>query len=95
VLYIEQDPDHALKASDHFAVHADHIYLHSVSTKEEALYKLTQPGSHGPYDVLLLDFELPGLKAVETLRNFGLHQIRIYLWCLFVVRTAKSLRGSG
>jgi formate hydrogenlyase transcriptional activator len=69
VLYIEQDPDHALKASDHFAVHADHIYLDSVSTKEEALYKLAEPGNHGPYDVLLLDFELPGLKAVETLRE--------------------------
>ncbi len=58
----------------HLALHADHIFLNVVSSPAEAIYILRELNAISSYDVLLLDFELPELNALEILRDLRLSQ---------------------
>ncbi|HEY8224493.1 MAG TPA: sigma 54-interacting transcriptional regulator [Pyrinomonadaceae bacterium] len=64
---LSQDID---EVRNYLALHAPHIYL-NVSTPVEALYLLQHPSSRHTYDVLLLDFEFPEIKALEFIREWG------------------------
>ena len=69
VLYADHCVNDTENTVQHFAIHANHIKLNVVSSAAEALsfFKDTQGNRH--YDVLLLNFELPGLDALELLRE--------------------------
>lgn len=69
VLYAENRQDDSESTVHHFGIHANHIKLHVVPGAAEALYLLKDPQSNRSFDVLLLNFELPGLDALELLRE--------------------------
>lgn len=69
VLYAESDSEDVENTRRHFAVHADHLHLHTVSTASELLAVLQQGES---YDVLLLDLHTSELNALEFLRELRL-----------------------
>jgi formate hydrogenlyase transcriptional activator len=69
VLYAEHAQSDIEETRHHFALHADHIRLNVVSSATEALQILQDEGSLSSYDVLLLDFELPELNALDLLRK--------------------------
>jgi PAS domain S-box-containing protein len=78
VLYAESHLPDIENTRRHFAVHADHLHLDTVSTGPEALLAL-QPQDGSPrYDVLLMNFHLPELNALEVLRELRLtHQQKV------------------
>ncbi len=67
VLFAESNASAADEAKHHFAIHANHIQLEVVSTPGQALTVLKE--GNASYDVVLLDFEPPELKALEVLRE--------------------------
>ncbi len=66
VLYAEHGPMDIDLTRRHLERHAPHIRVEAVETGEEALESLN---SNGLYDVLLLDYRLSGLNALEVLRK--------------------------
>jgi diguanylate cyclase (GGDEF)-like protein/PAS domain S-box-containing protein len=69
VLYAEHSAADVDLTRRHLARHAPHIRLTVVSDAEQALVRLPAD-SHTPpdYDVLLLDYRLPGLDALEAVK---------------------------
>jgi formate hydrogenlyase transcriptional activator len=68
----------------HFAVHADHLHLNAVFTGLEVLSALKPQGGDRRYDVLLMNFDLHELNALEVLRELRLtHQqdVPVVLLC--------------
>src|SRR5262245_30888334 len=53
----------------HLQRYAPHIQLDVVRTGAEALQRLPRRGEASRYDVVLLDYRLPGLNALELLRE--------------------------
>ncbi len=51
----------------HLARHAPHIQLQVANSATRALELLQTPGQH--YDVLMLDYRLPGMTAIELLKE--------------------------
>jgi formate hydrogenlyase transcriptional activator len=80
VLYVEQQRIVSEETRHHLALNADYIHLTPVSTAREALSLLEDSSSH-PYDVLLLDLELPELKAFELLRELQGRDLPVVLVC--------------
>lgn len=72
VLYAERDPKDVDLTRRHFARHAGHIHVDAVSTGPEALQSLQAADGSAGYDVLLLDYRLPGLDALELLKELRL-----------------------
>src|SRR4030095_7761957 len=68
VIYVAYQVPDVEELRSHLALHAHHIHLHVVFSAAEALHLLRNPDSQH-YEVLLLDFELPGLRALEVLRD--------------------------
>ena len=77
VLYAEQDPASSERTRRHLAQHAPHIRLDVVGSGQEVLRRLPHVPSTasgevndraGEYDVLLLDFNLPDVSALELLK---------------------------
>lgn len=71
VLYVEH---HALDVDltqRHLARHAPHIRLSVVHSATDALHRLRQ-AAPGDYDVLLLDYRLPGMNALDLLKELEL-----------------------
>jgi len=69
VLYAEvnaQDIDLTLR---HFALHAPFIEMKVVHTSAQVLDHLSAPGSSSDVDVVLLDYRLPGMVAMELLKE--------------------------
>ena len=65
ILYIEQHaPDIDLTLA-HFAEHADHLALTIVRSSKEALARLEA----SPFDLILADFRMPDLNALDLLRE--------------------------
>lgn len=66
VLYVEHHKSDVDLTLRHLKKHAPHIHLTQVSTGEEALNRLPE-NNNSPctFDVLMLDYRLPGLNALE------------------------------
>ena len=80
VLHVEQHLAVSEETRHHLALHADYIHLTQVSSAAEAASILNDPASR-PYDVLLLDLELPGLKSLELLREIRGRDLPVVLVC--------------
>ncbi|OGB25513.1 MAG: diguanylate phosphodiesterase [Burkholderiales bacterium RIFCSPLOWO2_02_FULL_57_36] len=66
VLYAEHNTFDIDLSRRHFAVHAPHIRLTIVNSGAEVLSCMTEAGAGmPPYDVVLLDYQLPGMNALE------------------------------
>ncbi len=68
VLYAERSASDVDLLRRHLARYAPHIQLDPVSTAQEALARLP-PLAPARHDVLLLDFHLPGMNAIEVVRE--------------------------
>ncbi|MFN8465002.1 MAG: response regulator [Caldilineaceae bacterium] len=73
ILYAEHDPGSGDRTRQHLAQHAPHIRLDLVGSGREVLTRLPHvPGEasdeSSDYDVLLLDFNLPDVRALELLK---------------------------
>lgn len=75
VLYAEHNAADIDLTRRHLARHAPHIRLEVVYGVREMLTRLPEtPGERIPYDVLLIDYRLPGLNALDALKI--IHQER-------------------
>ncbi|HSE18685.1 MAG TPA: sigma 54-interacting transcriptional regulator [Pyrinomonadaceae bacterium] len=70
VFYAEANAADIEKTRRHFAVHADHIHLTTVTTAPESLS--TWRYSARNHDVILMDFQLPEPNALHVLRELSL-----------------------
>ena len=70
VLYAEPNPDDVDLLQRHLARYAPHLQVQAVGTAQEALARLppTVADDAAP-DVLLLDFKLPGMNALDVVRE--------------------------
>jgi DNA-binding response OmpR family regulator len=71
VLYAEHNDIDIDLTRRHIAQHAPHIKLDVVHTAPEVFHRLATGTGSGvaPYDVVLLDYRLPGLNALEALKE--------------------------
>jgi signal transduction histidine kinase len=69
LLYVEHNEHDIALTRRHFAHHAPHILLEIVHTAQDALQRLPTSGDVTDIDVLLLDFRLPGMSAIEALKE--------------------------
>ena len=68
VLYAEPSASDVDLLRRHLARYAPHVQLEAVATAQEALARLPPQVDQGP-DVLLLDFKLPGMNALDVVRE--------------------------
>ena len=70
VLYAEHHPADVDLTLRHLAEHAPHLQCEVVTSAAEVLCRLpTAPGDDPPFDVLLLDYRLPGDTALDLLKT--------------------------
>jgi PAS domain S-box-containing protein len=69
VLFVEHDPATAEAIRKQLLLNAKHIQLNVVFSAAEALYLIKSSDKTKPPDVLLLDLDMPRLKALESLRE--------------------------
>lgn len=69
LLYVEHNEHDIALTCRHFAHHAPHILIEIVHTAQDALQRLPASGDVADIDVLLLDFRLPGMSAIEALKE--------------------------
>lgn len=69
VLYAEDEPDDLALTIFHLANLAPHIRIEGVATASEALQRLPVLGEPSHWDLLLLDYRLPGMSAIEMLKH--------------------------
>lgn len=69
VLYIEWNKPDIEFTIRHMRKYAPYIHIETVARAEDALKKLPRNTSEsGPYDLLLMDYRLPGLNALDTIK---------------------------
>ena len=68
VLYAEPNASDVDLLQRHLARYAPHVQVEAVFTAQEALARLPPEVSPGP-DVLLLDYKLPGMNALDVVRE--------------------------
>jgi diguanylate cyclase (GGDEF)-like protein/PAS domain S-box-containing protein len=68
VLYAEPSASDVDLLQRHLARYAPHVHIEAVETAQEALARLPPAAEPGP-DVLLLDFKLPGMNALDVLHE--------------------------
>ena len=68
VLYAEPSASDVDLLRRHLARYAPHVQLEAVSNAQEVLARLPPQVDQGP-DVLLLDFKLPGMNALDVVRE--------------------------
>lgn len=73
VLYAEHDPVDVDLTLRHLAAHALHLQVETVETGVSAMQRLQT----GQYDLLLLDYRMPGLNGVEILQEMREQGIRV------------------
>lgn len=73
VLYAEHDPADADLTLRHLAIHAPHLQVETVCTGASALQRLRI----GTYDLLLLDYRMPGMNGIEVLQAMRACGIRV------------------
>ena len=70
LLYVEANLADTNRTKEHLARHAPHIRLEVVATVSEMLERLPQTAvSPLPYNILLINYKLPGLDALDALRS--------------------------
>ena len=74
VVYAEPNPVDIDLTRRHFSRHAAYIKLEFVHTKEELFQRLPQNLVPQDFDVLLLDYRLAGINALEVLKELRLHR---------------------
>lgn len=74
LLYAEPNEADVHLTRLHLARHAPFIHLETVPSALQALDRLPASGPVTGFDVLLLDYRLPGMDALEALRE--IHQVR-------------------
>jgi PAS domain S-box-containing protein/putative nucleotidyltransferase with HDIG domain len=74
VLYVEHSSMDIDLTRRHLAQHAPFIHLDTLLAGAEALKQLEAQDFAGKYDVLLLDYSMPGLNTLEVLKE--LRQVR-------------------
>jgi PAS domain S-box-containing protein/putative nucleotidyltransferase with HDIG domain len=74
VLYAENNPADIDLTRRHMERYAAHVLLDTVSSAEEIRYRLSRPDLRSTFDVLLLDYLLPGLNALELLKEINEQQ---------------------
>jgi two-component system cell cycle sensor histidine kinase/response regulator CckA len=74
LLYAEPNAVDVQLMRRHLAAQAPFIQVETVATGAEALDRLARPGPSGEVDVLLLDYRLPDMNALELLKE--IHQVR-------------------
>jgi formate hydrogenlyase transcriptional activator len=70
VLYAGTELDEIEATRSHFAVHADHLRLHIVANGADVLSALQTKTP--PYDVLLMNVDIPGVSGLDVLRELHL-----------------------
>ncbi len=73
VLYAEHDPADIDLTLRHMATHGPHLQIETVGTGASTLQRL----GTGRYDLLLLDYRLPGLNGLEVLQEMREQGIRV------------------
>lgn len=68
VLYIEHNATDLDLTKRHLKQYAPNIEVDSVDTAEEALNILPKDGSPSKYKIILMDYRLPGLNALELIK---------------------------
>jgi len=75
VLYAEHNHSDIDLTTRHLKKHAPHIHLTTVTDASQALKKLpTTPDQHCDFDVLLLDYRLPTLDALQLTKELRQHR---------------------
>ena len=69
ILYAEPNENDVYLTSYHLQRHAPYMTLDTVHTAQELLDRLARPSSSPGYDVLLLDYRLPNMNAIELLKE--------------------------
>ena len=69
ILYAEHNPTDVDLTRRHLERHAPHITLETVHTASEVLARMSSSDAADSYDVLLLDYRLPGMNALELLKE--------------------------
>lgn len=75
VLYAEHNPTDADLTRRHLARFAPYIHLEVVHDAPQALARLPGPQAARDYDVLLFDYRLPGLNALEALKELTVRRV--------------------
>ncbi|MDE2485686.1 MAG: response regulator, partial [candidate division NC10 bacterium] len=73
VLYAEHDPVDLDLTLRHLATHAPHLQVETVGTGASTLQRLEA----GKYDLVLLDYRMPGLNGLEVLQEMREQRIRV------------------
>lgn len=69
ILYAEHNTTDIDLTLKHFKRQAPHIYIDAVHTSSEVINRLFESENNHPhYDVLLLDYQLPGMNGIELVK---------------------------
>jgi DNA-binding response OmpR family regulator len=80
VLYVEHDQSDIELTKRHFSRYAPHIRITIAKTAEDAVKSLPlNPDQSCKYDVLLLDYRLPGIDALEIIKIIRQQMLYLFL----------------
>ncbi len=70
LLYLEKDSDVAKTTTTYFSKQSPHLKIHTFSSKEEILDKLSPVKTHYPnYQALIMDYDLTNLDSLDLLKT--------------------------
>ncbi len=71
VLYAEHNSNDIDLTRRHMAAHAPYIHIHMVSNAPQVLAALKKKDQQANWDVILLDYHLPGMDALDAIREIN------------------------